>query len=396
MSSRHRPGASSSRRRLAACLDLWRPASISSMSTTWRRGIWRRCAAVASASDISWVGRTCAWAKCSRTSPRWFIAGRPAYDFPYPRSIRLRSAPNGSRASPDARRLPLATGCAWRAITCSSMTPRRAVSLAIPRGPIARRLPMPSLGSRRRGICAKRQRSSRTPAVGTDPPSLLGLTRQSIHLCKNVLRRRWMRGSSPRMTSHEQLPPVSVRGLPALAQEAEKFESLAQPPPQRLWAFHHLARDGGDLRRTEIEPFVEVVHGPKNLGVAQVRVAQRCDLHTAFGQQLGILVDQPTVLQRLLVEERAGIGRGKRNLNRMRVDLDREADCLLDRFLGLARQPEDEGAMGDDAKLPAIPGEALGDVDPHSLLDVVKDLLVAGFVADEQQPQSVVLQHLQG
>ena len=43
----------------------------------------------------------------------------------------------------------------------------------------------------------------------------------------------------------------------------------------------------------------------------------------------------------------------------------------------------------------AILGEALGDVDPHALLDIVQDLLIAALVADEQQPQAVVAQHLQ-
>ena len=37
----------------------------------------------------------------------------------------------------------------------------------------------------------------------------------------------------------------------------------------------------------------------------------------------------------------------------------------------------------------------LRDLDPHALLDVVQDLLVAAFVADQQQPQPVVPQHLQ-
>ena len=127
-----------------------------------------------------------------------------------------------------------------------------------------------------------------------------------------------------------------------------------------------------------------------------MRVAQRGDLHATFGQQLGVLVDEPTVLPRLLVQERAGIWRGERNLNRVRVHLNGETDGFLDRLLGFARQPEDECAVGDDAELAAVLGEALGDVDTHSLLDVMKDFLVAGLVADEQQPQPVVLQHLQG
>ena len=69
--------------------------------------------------------------------------------------------------------------------------------------------------------------------------------------------------------------------------------------------------------------------------MAQVWITQHCDLHAAVGQQFGILVDQPTVLQRLFVEERAGIRRRQRNLDGVRVDLDGEADGFLDRLLGL-------------------------------------------------------------
>jgi hypothetical protein len=61
------------------------------------------------------------------------------------------------------------------------------------------------------------------------------------------------------------------------------------------------------------------------------------------------------------------------------VDFCGKADRFLDCFLGLARQAGDEGAM-DDAERVTILGKPLRDVDPHALLDVVKDLLIAGFV----------------
>jgi hypothetical protein len=34
----------------------------------------------------------------------------------------------------------------------------------------------------------------------------------------------------------------------------------------------------------------------------------------------------------------------------------------------------------------AVFGEPLGDVDPHALLDVMEDLLVAALIADQQEP----------
>ncbi|HZC16903.1 MAG TPA: NAD-dependent epimerase/dehydratase family protein, partial [Caulobacteraceae bacterium] len=104
---------------------------------------------------------------------------------------------------------------------------------------------------------------------------------------------------------------------------------------------------------------------------------------------------EPAILDRLLVQEGAGIGRGERDLDGVRIDLVGEADGLLDRLLGLAGKPEDEGAVDGDAELVAILGEATGDVDQHALLDVVQDLLIAGLIADEQQPEPVVAQHLE-
>ena len=111
--------------------------------------------------------------------------------------------------------------------------------------------------------------------------------------------------------------------------------------------------------------------------------------------QFGVFGIQPAVLHRLLVQERAGIRRRQRHLDGVRIDLRGEADGLLDGLLRLARQAEDEGAVDLDPQLVAVAGEALRHLDAHALLDVVQDLLVAAFVPDKQQPQPVVLQHLQ-
>ena len=181
-----------------------------------------------------------------------------------------------------------------------------------------------------------------------------------------------------------------------LTQEGEELDALAQAPLHHLRAADHLADDRGDLRRAEIEAPVEILDRMEDLGVAQMRIMQRRDLHALVVDQLGIGRIEPAVLDRLLVEERARIGRRERDLDGVRIDLGREADRLLDRLLALARQAEDEGAVDGDAELVAILGEALGDVDQHALLDVVQDLLVAGLVADQQQAQAVVAHDLEG
>src|SRR5262249_2883910 len=56
---------------------------------------------------------------------------------------------------------------------------------------------------------------------------IAGLTRQSIHLRKNILRRRWMRGSSPRMTG-----TTPVLSLHLVSPHSAQYPSF----PQRISA----------------------------------------------------------------------------------------------------------------------------------------------------------------
>jgi len=79
----------------------------------------------------------------------------------------------------------------------------------------------------------------------------------------------------------------------------------------------------------------------------------------------------------------------------VRVELARVPDRPLDRFTRLAGQPQDEGAVRRDAEVAAVAREPPRDVQAEALLDIVQDPLVARLVADEQQPQAVVLQDLQ-
>src|SRR5215469_3175863 len=79
----------------------------------------------------------------------------------------------------------------------------------------------------------------------------------------------------------------------------------------------------------------------------------------------------------------------------MRIDLARVLYRLLDGLPGLARKPHDEGSMDGDSQFAAVLGELSGELEADSFLDIVQDLLIAGFVAHEQQPQAVIPQHLE-
>ena len=78
----------------------------------------------------------------------------------------------------------------------------------------------------------------------------------------------------------------------------------------------------------------------------------------------------------------------------MRVDVLREANGFFNGVAGFTGQADDEGAVDLDPKLMAIGCEPPCEINAHSFLDVKQDLLVACFVAYEQQTQAVVLEDL--
>src|SRR5205085_1488893 len=204
---------------------------------------------------------------------------------------------------------------------------------------------------------------------------------------------RWLRyrGRNRQPLRSAAVPAASARHLP-LAQELEELDPLAHTPPHHLRALQHLAEQRCNLAPPEIEAPIELLYRLEDLGVPEVWVMQRSDLHAALVDQVGVALVEPAILKGLPVEIGAGIGRGERHLDRVRVDVGGELDRLLDRLLRLARQAQNERAVNRDAELVAVLCETPRDIDPHALLDVVQDLLIAGFVADQQQPQAVVAQ----
>src|SRR5215470_10045905 len=181
----------------------------------------------------------------------------------------------------------------------------------------------------------------------------------------------------------------------AAAQELEELDALAQAAAHHFRALDHLGDQGGDLAAPEIEALVKGLERLEDLGVRQVRIVQRRDLHATLVDEFGVAEVEPAVFDRLAVQIGARIGCGERDLDRVRVDFRGKADGFFDRLLGLTGKAEDEGAVDRDPELVAILGKASRDVDPHPLLDVVENLLIAGFIADKKQPQPVVAQHFQ-
>src|ERR1700676_2450115 len=173
-------------------------------------------------------------------------------------------------------------------------------------------------------------------------------------------------------------------------QEAEKLYAFTQPSFHHLPAHQHLAQDFPDLRRAEIETLVEVFEMVIDVFARQMRIANRRKLHTFLANEVDHLVlFEPAVFDGLVIQRRTRIGRCQRHLDRVRIDFLRVLDRLFDGCLRLAGQTEDEGAVNLDAELAAVFAEAPRDVRTQALLDVQQDLVVARFIADQQQAQTV-------
>src|SRR5437763_16168682 len=96
----------------------------------------------------------------------------------------------------------------------------------------------------------------------------------------------------------------SDRRLVALSQELEKLHAFAQAALHHLRRAQHLAENGGDLRRAEIEPLIETLDRVEDFGVAQMRVAELRDLEAQLVDTCGIVGVTPAVVGLLVGEER--------------------------------------------------------------------------------------------
>ena len=85
------------------------------------------------------------------------------------------------------------------------------------------------------------------------------------------------------------------------AQKVKKFHTLTQPALHHFRTHDHLSHNRGDLGRTEIEFFIEILDRVEDLAMAQVRIVQRRNLRAFLRQEVDLFVEQPAILLRLSV-----------------------------------------------------------------------------------------------
>ena len=92
----------------------------------------------------------------------------------------------------------------------------------------------------------------------------------------------------------------------------------------------------------------------------------------------------------MVVQLGAGHGVSERDLDGFAVEFLGEIDGLLDGFTGFAGQADDEVAVNLDADFVAIFHELAGHLDGSALLDVLEDLRIAGFEADDKEASAAI------
>ena len=102
----------------------------------------------------------------------------------------------------------------------------------------------------------------------------------------------------------------------------------------------------------------------------------------------GVGLVEPCVFQRLTVQERPGIRRCERHLNRMRIDFGRESNRLFDRFLCFAGQTEDERPVDRDAEIVAILGKEPREFDAQRVNQIAQPAYVQAVLRDNREQSS--------
>ncbi len=97
-----------------------------------------------------------------------------------------------------------------------------------------------------------------------------------------------------------------------------------------------------------------------------------------------------------VVELGAGVGVGDGDLDGLAVEGLGEVDGVADGFFGLAGEAEDEVGVDDEAEVVAVLDEVAGALDGGALFDVLEDLRVAGFEADDEEAAAGFLHGLEG
>src|ERR1022692_3076234 len=185
--------------------------------------------------------------------------------------------------------------------------------------------------------------------------------------------------------------------IPSLRHALEEFVAFAQSAYADILVLQHRFDDAKDRFRAQVIAAVEHFNLLEDFIFAKAGIFDRALLVTFAAQEVGFaLVREPAVEFGLFVKFRARIGRGERNLDAEHVEFLGEIDGVRNGFTRLDGQAENEGAVDKDVRLLAGPGEPAHFLHGHAFFDAGENVVVAGFVTDQEQAQAVVLEGFYG
>src|SRR5450759_4234048 len=145
---------------------------------------------------------------------------------------------------------------------------------------------------------------------------------------------------------------------------------------------------------TEIIRVVEVMDCLKDFRGGQTRILDLHHLVSAIVDHFCV-AGHKAIFYREFVQFSSRVSMRHRNLDRLYVEFLGEVDRVLDGLASFSRQSEDEISVDYESQLVAILGELAGALDGRAFLDVLQNLLIARFVAHNQEPAARVFHGLE-
>src|SRR5581483_9030124 len=160
-----------------------------------------------------------------------------------------------------------------------------------------------------------------------------------------------------------------------------------------------IAVEGGFLEnakhgfRPEVVLVVKTMHRVEDFFGGQARILNVGQLMSAFIDHL-VVGHHESVFHGVIVELGAGISVRHGHLYGFHVKFFGKRDCVVNRLAGFTRQSQDEITVDDQPELVTVLGELPRPLDRRALLDVLENLLIARFIADDEQTASRLLHRL--
>src|SRR5436853_761507 len=181
--------------------------------------------------------------------------------------------------------------------------------------------------------------------------------------------------------------------LLAFGAQGEEFARLLVEPPALAPVEDRFTNDAEDDLRAKVVTIIKVFNRLDDLFARQPWIL---DDRQLMAHLVGhIFVEQVIVGAQVIVELRAGIRMRDGDLYRLAVEFLRILHSRFDRLMRLAGQSDDEVAVNLYAEFLAVLDKLAPLLGGRAFLDVLENLVVGGFKADDQQTATGITHRLE-